>query len=130
MSRLEIRTFWETSVNVDKANGVHCHVIYGMYEGMNVGAFHQYLADSVDILSYWNHLPLIYFVKTKLGPHELTAKLMPFFDKRLFIIAEADPDAISGWLPMNAWDWFKTPAPPYKAPRPAGLLNLYSGKAS
>jgi hypothetical protein len=126
MSLLETRTLWEKSVSVDKSNGINCHVIYGLYEGMNVGAFHQYLADSVDILSYWNHLPLVYFVKTRLNSHELTNKLLPFFDKRLFIVAEVDAGTISGWLPMNAWEWFKTPAPPFRAPRPAGFLaNLY-----
>lgn len=106
-------------MNFDKANGIRCHIIYGMYEGVNMPAFQQYLVDSVDVLSYWNHLPLIYLVKTRLTPHELTAKLRSFFGDRLFIVAEIDPDNVSGWLPMNSWEWFRAPAPPVKAPAPS-----------
>ncbi len=111
--------------SIDKQNGVRCYVVYGMYEGMNMGAFHQYLVDSVDILSYWNHLPLLYIVKTKLALQPLTDKLLPFFDKRLFIVLDVDSENVNGWLPKQAWDWFKVPAPPYKAQQ-GFLANLQS----
>lgn len=114
-------------MNIDKANGVHCYLIYGMYEGMNFEAFQQYLVDSVDILSYWNHIPLVFMVKTKLSVHELTTKLMPFFQKRLFLVIEVDQENVSGWMPMQAWEWFRVPAPPAKAPnRPASLYSLFA----
>ncbi|MBZ5760950.1 MULTISPECIES: hypothetical protein [Rhizobium] len=103
-------------MTIDEDNGINCHMIYGLYENVNVAGFQRYLLDSVDILSYWNHVPLIYFVKTKLDTNELTVKLQDFFNKNLFVVAEIDPMSISGWLPMHSWDWFRTPAPLYKLP--------------
>lgn len=114
-------------MSIDKQNGVRCYALYGLYEGMNMGGFHQWLIDSVDVLSYWNHLPLLYMLKTKLSASDLTNKLLPFFDKRLFVVLEVDPENVSGWLPMQAWDWFKVPAPPYKAPHSALVNKLLSG---
>lgn len=102
-------------MTIDKQNGVRCYVLYGLYEGMNVAALHQWMLDSVDILSYWNHLPLLYALKTKLDVTDLTNKLLPFFDSRFFVVLEVDPENVNGWMPKPAWDWFKIPAPPYKA---------------
>jgi hypothetical protein len=35
-------------------------------EGTNVAALQQYLYDSADIIAYWNYVPLVYCVKSKL----------------------------------------------------------------
>ncbi len=102
-------------MSIDKSNGINCHLVYGLYEGVNVPAFQRYLLDSVDILSYWNHLPLIYLVKTRLTPHELTTKLIPFFNNKLFIVAEINVENVGGWLPAPAWEWFRSPAPLQKS---------------
>ncbi|MBB2904351.1 UNVERIFIED_ORG: hypothetical protein QE446_003494 [Rhizobium sp. SORGH_AS260] len=110
-------------MSVDKSNGVHCFLVYGLYEGVNVPALQRYLVDSFDILSYWNHLPLIYIVKTKLTVSELTAKLMPFFPNKLFLVAEIDATNVNGFLPPASWEWFRTPAPPYKVAAPKALLG-------
>lgn len=110
-------------MTTDKANGINCFLIYGLYEGVNVPALQRYLVDSFDILAYWNHLPLIYIVKTRLSVSELTAKLMPFFPNKLFLVAEIDTQNVNGFLPAASWEWFRTPAPPYKAPPPKPLLG-------
>lgn len=102
----------------DKQNGVKTYLIYGTYDGMNLMALGQYIVDSSDILSFWNHLPLLYAVKTRLTAMQLTQKLRPFFDGRFFIVTEINPDNINGWMPQAAWEWFTTPAPPVKPPVP------------
>jgi hypothetical protein len=111
-------------MSVDQANGVHCYLIYGLYEGVNVQALQRYLLDSVDILSVWNHLPLIYIVKTKLDVSGLSHKLLPFFQPNFFLVAKVDSESVNGWLPPEAWQWFRTPAPPYRAPTNR-LTELY-----
>ncbi len=113
-------------MNIDKQNGVRCYALYGLYEGMNLPALHQWMVDSVDVLSYWNHLPLLYILKTKLNVADLTNKLLPFFDKRLFVVLEVDPENVNGWMPTQAWDWFRVPAPPYKA-TPTSFVNKLLG---
>lgn len=75
-------------------------------EGVNIGAFGQYLYDSADIAAYWNYIPLVYCIKTRLDAIELTHKLRPFFPRGNFLIAEINPANINGSLPQSAWDWF------------------------
>ncbi|MDG4670877.1 hypothetical protein P9A16_07065 [Shinella sp. 838] len=112
----------------DKQNGVYTYFIYGAYDGMNLMALGQYIVDSADILSFWNHLPVLYAVKTRLSALDLTQKLRPFFDGRFFIVAEIDSSNMNGWMPREAWDWFKTPAPTVKPSSPpswvADILGL------
>lgn len=103
-------------MNEDIQNGVKTYIIFGQYGDMNLVAFSQYIVDSADILSYWNHLPLLYVVKTKLGARVLTQKLRPFFDGRSYLVAEIDVKNIDGWMSPGAWEWFITPAPAVKPP--------------
>lgn len=114
------------SIEIDQ--NIRAYVLYGVYHGMNQEALEQYIKDSVDILAFWNHVPLMYIVKSRLSSAELTQKLYPFFQGRLFIVAEMNPENVAGWLPPAAWEWFRTPAPPTKNPRPTqvGLLSLFA----
>lgn len=114
------------SIEVDP--NIKAYMLYGVYHGMNQRALEQYITDSVDILAFWNHVPLMYIVKSRLGAAILTQKFYPFFEGRLFIVAEINTENVAGWLPPAAWEWFRTPAPPTKNPRPAqgGLLGLFA----
>jgi hypothetical protein len=69
-------------------------------------AFAQYLYDSADILAFWNYIPLVYCVKSRLKATELTFKLQPFFPNTIFLIAEINEANINGVLPREAWEWF------------------------
>ncbi|MFI0846441.1 hypothetical protein [Mesorhizobium sp. IMUNJ 23232] len=102
----------------DQANGIKTYSIYGLYDQFQSDAFNQYLLDSVDILSYWNHLPLLYFVKTRLAVGVVSSKIKPFFGGSWYIVIEVNPVGADGWLPQPAWDWFTTPAPTFKVPSP------------
>lgn len=116
------------SIEVDP--NIKAYILYGIYDGVNQRALEQYIVDSVDILAFWNHVPLMYIVKSRLGAPALTQKFLPFFDGRFFLVAEMNPENVSGWLPAAAWEWFRTPAPPTKSQRPvqAGLLSLFAPK--
>lgn len=96
--------------------GVFCYALYGNFDGVNLPALQQYIFDSADVLSYWNHLPLLYVIKTRADLTYMAEKFQPFFDGKFFIVMEVNPDNVNGFLPMQAWQWFKTPAPPAKVP--------------
>lgn len=93
---------------------VKVFMLYGWYDPSTVPSLETYLLDSVDILSYWNHLPGLFMFKTRIDTVTLTAKLRHFFVNRNFMIAEVNPTNVNGLLPPPAWEWFRTPAPPYK----------------
>jgi hypothetical protein len=123
---------------------VYC--INFIVKDVNLGALQQYLHDSADIVAYWNYIPLVYCVKSRLDASELTLKLKPFFPNH-FMVAEMRPENLNGWLPNQAWDWFylnhheknRPPAvagfgglagvfgslsdEPFRPPHPPGLLS-------
>ena len=76
--------------------------------GTNLPAFEQYLKDSQDILGYWNYIPLLYCVKSRLPSQQLSIKVSPFFLGQNFLVAELSLYNINGALPQAAWDWFYT----------------------
>lgn len=100
--------------------------------GVNLNALAQYLFDSVDILAFWNYVPLFYCVKSRLSATELTFKMQSFFPNGGFMIAELNPLNMNGVLPEEAWRWFylehheKTRAP--ALPYVTGLLPYLPSK--
>jgi hypothetical protein len=86
----------------------------------NLPALHQYFADSIDVLGYWNYIPLVYCVKTRLSATEMALKLAPFFASG-FMVAEINPANMNGRLvPPAAWEWFYEPP----AEKTAGLFGM------
>lgn len=80
---------------------------YNYYDkGVNQPALERYLIDSADILGYWNHLPLVYFFKTRLTALEATFRLNPFFPNGIFMVVEMNSQNMNGRLPPAAWEWF------------------------
>lgn len=73
---------------------------------VNQPALQRYLLDSAEILGHWNHLPLVYFFKTRLTSFEATNRLNPFFPNGIFMIVEVDARNMNGRMPPAAWEWF------------------------
>lgn len=113
----------------DLANGIHTYMLYGTYSKASVPALNQYLLDSVDILSYWNHLPLLYFVKSRQNAGGLSAKLSAFFGEGLYVVAEINHFNMNGSLSPAAWNWFLTPAPTEKR-QGSTLANLFGSPST
>lgn len=95
-----------------------------MGPNINLPAFHQYLNDSVEILAYWNYIPAVYCVKSRLGATLLRDKLRPFLPNSL-MIAEINPMNMDGYMNnQEIWQWFFLPAPERKPTPPLGLAGL------
>ena len=80
------------------------------------------------ILAYWNHIPLVYCVKTTLGSAQLRDKVDPFFPQGGFFIGELKSDNLDGRLSEDAWKWFYAPPPlsglaAYGMAQPSGLAG-------
>jgi hypothetical protein len=105
---------------------VYCINFYA--QGVNLWAFTRYLYDSQDIIAFWNYIPLVYCVKSRLSATELTAKLQPFFLPNRFMITEINVHNINGVLSKDAWDWFYLPHHEKNRPPvfPSGTLGAPS----
>lgn len=88
----------------DRAVKTYC-INFGVL-GVNVPAFTQYLYDSADIIAFWNYIPLVYCIKSRLLASELAPKVRHFFPNGGYMIAEINSNNADGWLPADAWDWF------------------------
>jgi hypothetical protein len=81
-------------------------ITFGVVD-VNLPALVQYLFDSADILAFWNYVPLVYGVKSRLNATELTLKLRPFFPPTgPLLIVEVNANNMNGVLPEEAWKWF------------------------
>jgi hypothetical protein len=116
---------------------VKVYVITFLAADVNLATLNQYLFDSSDIIAFWNYVPLVYCVKTRLIAKDLAHKLKPFFPHGDYFIGEINHRNIDGLLPRAAWEWFyldhhekhRAPAlPPPPTDWASGLLALGGGK--
>jgi hypothetical protein len=80
---------------------------FSLSADLNLAAFVQYLFDSADVLAFWNYIPLVYCVKSRLNATQLTQKLQAFFPPSSnFMVVEIKPYNMNGRLMQEAWNWF------------------------
>ena len=77
----------------------------------DLGKFHLYI-DSLYkngyINTWWHYLPGgLYFVSSNLEVNQIYNLLIKHTVNRHLIVMEVDPKNQQGWLPKDAWDWFK-----------------------
>lgn len=89
-----------------QADGVNTYCITFGTQDVNVLAFVQYLYDSNDVIAFWNYVPLVYCIKSRLSSYELAVKVTPFFPHGTFFIAEVNVYNVDGRLSNAAWEWF------------------------
>src|SRR5947209_308803 len=88
------------------APGVKVYIVTFFAADVNLAALNQYLFDSSEIIAFWNYVPLVYCVKSRLTATALALKLRPFFPRGDYFIAEVNPQNMDGLLPQAAWEWF------------------------
>ncbi|MES0091177.1 hypothetical protein [Mesorhizobium sp. M0030] len=80
----------------------------GQLSLVHIEGFNLYLRNSQEIAAYWNYIPLLYMVKTKLPARELAIRFRPFLGSR-FVVGRIDKQDVDGLLPSAAWDWIYFP---------------------
>lgn len=78
----------------------------------DLGKFNAYI-QSLHTMGYiyawWHYIPgALYFVDTSLDVNQIHNLLIKHIPYRHFIVMEVNPKNQQGWLPKEAWDWFKT----------------------
>ena len=77
----------------------------------DLGKFHTYIQQLYSegyIQAWWHYLPGgLYFIDTALDVNQIHNLLIKNIPMRYFIVMEVNPKNQQGWLPKEAWDWFK-----------------------
>jgi hypothetical protein len=98
------------------------YIVNFIATNVNFGAFHQYINDSVEILAYWNYIPGVYCLKSRLDAMTLRDKLRPFLPDSMMVV-EINTANMNGYMSTaEVWEWFSAPAPERKPSLPANLL--------
>jgi len=80
---------------------------------LNIDSLNKWILYSPYVITYWNYLPGIYCIKSTSHVNELRAHFEPVLGMQNFLIAEINPQNLSGRLPQEAWPWFyQTTFPP------------------
>lgn len=71
-------------------------------------ALHKVIANSSSFIAWWHYLGSAYLVKTTsknlAGVH---TEILEKWPNNRFLIIKVDPAIRNGWLPPDAWEWFK-----------------------
>lgn len=60
-----------------------------------------------DFLAWWNHLPSIFLVTTRLNEDQISERLKRVTQGATFLVVEVNPVRSEGWLPERAWRWIR-----------------------
>lgn len=89
---------------------IRTYIITFFGPSANLAGFTHFLTSRTDLFKgYWNHIPLVYFVKSEYDAGTLADYLQNFFPEGMYVIAEVNPSNLNGRLPKDAWNWFYSP---------------------
>ena len=57
---------------------------------------------------WWHYIDMAWIVQTTLTADQFAHKLYPFIEKSDQLLVVQVTREHQGWLPMKAWEWFKT----------------------
>jgi hypothetical protein len=97
-----------SGITAMNAEGIRVYIVTGFQgDGGWIPALNRYLHDIPDVIAYWNYVPHVFCVKTKLSVESFAKNLEPFFPQNNLFIAEINPMNLNGMLPPAAWEWFQ-----------------------
>lgn len=85
-----------SSLTSAQASGVKTYCLTFGVQDVNISAVVRYLYDSNDVIAFWNYVPLVYCIKSRLTSSELALKLQPFFPRGTFFVAEVNVYNVDG----------------------------------
>ena len=56
---------------------------------------------------WWNHLPAVFLVTSRLTADQITDRLSPVVGDARFLVIGVRLDDTEGWLPEKSWRWIK-----------------------
>jgi|GEM_PF-4021442 len=68
---------------------------------------HKIIESNPSFISWWHYIKTIYIVKTNESLSTVQKDILSKWPKNRFIIIKLDPTVRNGWLPPDAWEWFK-----------------------
>lgn len=73
----------------------------------NVVAVKDYLKNDEAFTHWWNHVPGVFIVTSRLSATEITDRVRPITGEATFIVIGVKLDETEGWLPQRSWKWIK-----------------------
>jgi len=72
---------------------------------IDIDGLRSFITTSQEIVSWWNHIPLVFLVTSDLDADGLSEKVRPFTGKARFLVMEVNPAESEGSLPKPSWQW-------------------------
>jgi hypothetical protein len=70
-----------------------------------------YIRDCSDFRAWWNHVPGVFIVTTRLRPDEISERLRTFTKDSNLLVVQVDLENSDGRLSQKAWDWINKRSP-------------------
>ena len=65
----------------------------------------RYILDCREFEAWWNHMPGVFLVITRLSANEISNRLRAFTKQSNLLVVQADLQNSDGSLSRNAWEW-------------------------
>ena len=65
----------------------------------------KYILDCRDFEAWWNHVPGVFLVVTRLSANEISDRLRAFTKGANLLVVQVDLENSDGWLSRKAWEW-------------------------
>lgn len=85
---------------------------------LDVAALAGALAADRRIAAWWNHLPGVFLLDTRLPPSDIADLVRATTGATGFLVTEIDLARTDGWLTDTAWRWIGRHAAPRAIPAP------------
>ncbi len=74
---------------------------------LDTAAIKGFIKNNPDFTAWWNHLPLIYLVQSRLSADDISEQVERHTRGARFLVMEVNPANSNGWLPERSWTWIK-----------------------
>lgn len=74
---------------------------------LDLDALHEFIKTTPMLENWWNHIPGVFLVVSDRGPSEISNAIRPFTHNARFLVVEANPAELDGWLPEVSWKWVR-----------------------
>jgi hypothetical protein len=73
----------------------------------NSAGLHKIIENNPDITHWWHYIKTAYLVKTTNNLDGIHSAILREWPNNRYLIIKVNPEYRNGWLPPDAWAWFK-----------------------
>ena len=93
---------------------------------VDVLALKDVVKDGDGFSHWWNHIPGVFLVTSRLTADEITERLSPVTGESRVLVMAVRLEDSEGWLPQESWKWIRRRARELRTLQPRGAAMSHA----